>query len=384
MKIIHVVSGMDPKAGGISQAIRTMIGGLTDQGIYSEVVSVGSEMGDHETNDPFPIHFTGPGKSAWQFSAGLQSWLNKNLAHYDAVLVHGLWQYHTYAVYQAINTINGPRPKVYVMPHGMLDPWFQQAKGREIKSLRNWLIWKFLEHRIIHLADGIFFTCETERKLARQTFSPYYPKSELVVGLGVHRPPPYTLEMQEAFSKACNVKNQRYLLFLGRIDEKKGVNLLVDAYLSLKSEGYDLPPLVIAGPGMDTPFGISIKKQALYDKEIYFPGMLSGPAKWGAFYGCEAFLLPSHQENFGIAVVEAMACSRPVLISDQVNIWREIENNGGGLVEKDTSDGVRNLLVNWLSLSQTERAHMSSKARKAFLGDFSVEKAAGKLGKVLA
>ncbi|MCF2519147.1 glycosyltransferase [Dyadobacter sp. CY351] len=383
MKIIHVVSGMDPKAGGISQAIRTMIGGLTDQGIYSEVVSVGPETANPETDDPFPIHFTGPGKSAWQFSAGLQSWLKNNLRHYDAVLVHGLWQYHTYAVYEAVSNMLNP-PKIYVMPHGMLDPWFQQAKGREIKSLRNWLIWKFFEHRIINMADGIFFTCETERKLARHTFSSYYPKSEMVVGLGVHRPPLYSIEMQEAFSRACDVKGGGYLLFLGRIDAKKGVNLLVDAYLSLKSEGHDLPPLVIAGPGMDTPFGMGIKKQARYDQEIYFPGMLSGPAKWGAFYGCEAFLLPSHQENFGIAVVEAMACSRPVLISDQVNIWREIEHNGGGLVEKDTSDGIRNLLVNWLSLSQIDRARMSTQARKAFLGDFSVEKAAGKLGKVLS
>jgi glycosyltransferase involved in cell wall biosynthesis len=72
--------------------------------------------------------------------------------------------------------------------------------------------------------------------------------------------------------------------------------------------------------------------------------MLEGDAKWGAFYGCEAFVLPSHQENFGISVVEALACDKPVLISSKVNIWREISEDNAGIVEEDTLEGVRRLL----------------------------------------
>jgi hypothetical protein len=82
---------------------------------------------------------------------------------------------------------------------------------------------------------------------------------------------------------------------------------------------------------------------------VHAVDMLSGAAKWGALYGCEAFVLPSHQENFGIAVVEALACGKPVLISDQVNIWREIVEDGAGLVEGDTEEGVEKLLRNFLS-----------------------------------
>jgi glycosyltransferase involved in cell wall biosynthesis len=73
--------------------------------------------------------------------------------------------------------------------------------------------------------------------------------------------------------------------------------------------------------------------------------MLEGDAKWGALHGCEAFVLPSHQENFGIAVVEALGCGRPVLISDKVNIWREISENGAGLVEEDSVEGTARLLA---------------------------------------
>src|SRR5262249_60464072 len=58
---------------------------------------------------------------------------------------------------------------------------------------------------------------------------------------------------------------------------------------------------------------------------ITWPGMLQGDAKWGAFYCSEAFMLPSHQENFGISVAEAIGCGLPVLISDKVNIWREVQ-----------------------------------------------------------
>jgi hypothetical protein len=76
--------------------------------------------------------------------------------------------------------------------------------------------------------------------------------------------------------------------------------------------------------------------------------MLAGDSKWGALYGCEAFVLPSHQENFGIAVVEALACGKPVLISDQVNIWREIVEDGVGMVEGDTEEGVEKLLRRFL------------------------------------
>jgi glycosyltransferase involved in cell wall biosynthesis len=94
--------------------------------------------------------------------------------------------------------------------------------------------------------------------------------------------------------------------------------------------------------------------------------MLKGAAKWGAFFACEAFILPSHQENFGIAVVEALACGKPVLLSNQINIAADIQADGCGLVEGDTLDGTRNLLTRWAALSPEERAAMSSQALRTF------------------
>ena len=94
--------------------------------------------------------------------------------------------------------------------------------------------------------------------------------------------------------------------------------------------------------------------------------MLSGEAKWGAFYHCDAFVLPSHQENFGIAVVEALACNKPVLISNQVNIWREIQAEGAGLVADNTEEGTKKLLSGWMDKSVSDKSEMGNKARRAF------------------
>jgi glycosyltransferase involved in cell wall biosynthesis len=104
---------------------------------------------------------------------------------------------------------------------------------------------------------------------------------------------------------------------------------------------------------------------------IFFPGMLTGNAKWGAFYGCQAFILPSHQENFGIAVIEALACGKAVLISNQVNIWREIESAGGGIVAADTLEGTENILERWIRFSEHEKNSIGDLAQNCFKSFFA-------------
>jgi glycosyltransferase involved in cell wall biosynthesis len=112
---------------------------------------------------------------------------------------------------------------------------------------------------------------------------------------------------------------------------------------------------------------------------IAWPGMLTGDLKWGAIRCAEAFVLPSHQENFGIAVVEAMACGVPVLISNQVNIWREIEEDRAGLVEADTEAGTTSLLSRWLSLEPEEVEILRRNTIPAFKRRFEIQAAARSL-----
>jgi glycosyltransferase involved in cell wall biosynthesis len=94
--------------------------------------------------------------------------------------------------------------------------------------------------------------------------------------------------------------------------------------------------------------------------------MVTGDAKWGAFFGSEAFILPSHQENFGIAVAEALGCGKPVLLADKVNIAEDIAEDGAGLMELDTAEGTLRLLQRWIAMTVEERQQMGETAYRCF------------------
>jgi glycosyltransferase involved in cell wall biosynthesis len=110
--------------------------------------------------------------------------------------------------------------------------------------------------------------------------------------------------------------------------------------------------------------------------------MLQGDAKWGAFHAAEAFVLPSHQENFGIAVAEALACSKPVLLSDKVNIAAEIAADGAGLMEPDTQAGALRLLERWIAMPMAERRAMAARARECFQQRYDMRENAKKVVQV--
>jgi len=399
VKILNVISTMDPARGGPSQGIRNSTKELYKLGIQREVLCLDDPGADFLAGEAFPVHAVGPAKGPWFYSPGLVPWLLKNIGRFDAVIVNGLWLYHGYAVLKVIKRLKDNAkanadgiagvPKLFIMPHGMLDPYFQRTSGRKIKALRNRLYWKLIERKIIGEADGVFFTCETELILARETFISYYPKKEYNVGYGIISPPAYTAAIFDAFLNRCPDigLNNSYILFLSRIHEKKGVDLLIKAYTYLLKQYREMPKLVIAGPGLETAFGNKIKQMAdesrQINKTIFFAGMLTGDAKWGALYGCEAFILPSHQENFGISVAEALACGKPVLISDQINIWREIEAGKAGFIAHDTFEGVVQLLKDWIHLEKKGKEKMSSNALAAYKDNFEIFPAAKKFANVL-
>lgn len=394
MNLLHVIASMDPAYGGPSQGIRNYNGELSKIGISRTVVSLDDPKSDFLALDKFSIIALGAGKRPWFYNSKLIPWLITNLQLYDVVIINGLWLFPSFAVwfitkyhkyfYRGEKNEELKLPKILVMPHGMLDPWFQKAEGRISKSIRNWLYWHLIENRVVNLANGLLFTCERELQLARTTFKNYKPRNEFNIGYGIPHPPENCAASKNAFFSLNFVdESEPYFLFLSRLNEKKGLDLLIKAYLSLKKEDTVIPKLVVAGPGLDTAFGKAMQRLASSDNDIIFAGMLSGDAKWGAFYGCEAFILPSHQENFGISVVEALACAKPVLISNQVNIWQEIEQSGGGIVVEDSINGTRSAIEQWSRLSPPQKREMGQRAYEAYQSLFAITSVAKKLYDVI-
>jgi len=394
-KLLHIITSMDPKTGGPCQGIRNMH--YVDERDYKvEIVCLDDSNAPYIQDGKITKYALGKVKNRWQYNSQLVPWLIKHLPNYDAVVVNGLWLYHSYAVWLAMQQLKKKGvptlPKIYVMSHGMLDPYFQKASHRRLKAIRNWFYWKLIESKVVNDADGLLFTCEEEMLLARTTFTPYKPKAELNIGYGIQEPPVYSEQLSSAFYTILpQLQGNRYFLFMSRIHDKKGVDLLIKAYKAIYDKYYvnptDFPRLVIAGPGLESSYGQRVKQLAdsLFPNQetILFPGMISGDAKWGAYYGADAFILPSHQENFGIVVPEALACGIPVLITNKINIWREIQSGKGGFVENDTLEGSIQLFDKWESLSLQSKDEMKQNAQEVYKQYFQIEEAREKLIKAI-
>ncbi len=375
MKILHVIHTMRPEAGGVVEAVRLIANAQIELGHEAEVLCLDAAGANYRPLS-FHVYEIGPARRTYGYCPYLKPWLRMHHHEFDAVIVHGLWQYAGLAVH---NTLRRTRTPYFVFPHGMLDPWFNQAYPR--KRLKKQLYWRWGEYRILRDARAVLFTCEAERELARTSFSPY-EANEVVVGLGIEEPTQDTALARAAFGKQFPQIKRDFLLFLGRIDPKKGLDLLVLAYDELLSNGAHLPPLVLAGPGEKSAYAQRLR--SLSDAPgIHFTGMLAGDLKWGALANCQALILPSHQENFGIVVAEALAMGKPALISNKVNIWQEIVEDGVGLVEGDTLAGTQQLLASWHSLNTGERYAMSQAARPSFKKRFSIPEVAKRLMNVL-
>ena len=369
MKILHILPSVDPQGGGPMEGVRQRGQRLVEMGHGVEVVTLDAPGAPFLAAFPLPVHALGPARGGYRYCPRLVPWLMQHAPGFDAVVIHGLWQYHSFGAWRALRRLGKP---YFVFTHGMLDPWFKRTYP--LKHLKKWLYWPWAEYRVLRDARAVLFTSEDERVLARESFWLYRAR-ESIVAYGTAPPPTNAVALREHFFAAHpQLRGKRVLLFLSRIQEKKGCDLLLEAFARVASEAPDLH-LVMAGPDQ-TGWVATLQAQARrlgVDQRVLWPGMLQGDLKWGAFYASEAFALPSHQENFGIAVAEALGCGLPVLISDKVNIWREIQADGAGFVGPDTLQGAETTLRRWLALDRAARQAMALQASKTFHQRFTVD-----------
>lgn len=383
MKVLHIIASVDPEEGGPIEGIKKLDEILHLDGIDTELLTLDHADEDYVKDYQGVVHAKGrPAPAVTGLLARFRKWARQSpeavdwarshIADYDAAVVHGLWNYSTRVAALALGS--GKTPYV-VYSHGMLDPWFRRQYP--LKHLAKQILWFFNEGPLLRRANRVLFTCDQERMLARQTFWPYQA-NEQVVAFGASEPLPFDPTHEAEFRALLPaLGNRNYLLFLSRIHEKKGCDLLVKAFAAIANEAPELD-LVIAGPDKTglRPHLEELARQGGVANRIHWPGMITGAAKNGALRAAEAFVLPSHQENFGIAVAEALACAKPVLISDQVNIFREIAEAEAGYTETDTVEGTISLLRRWLSTDATERAEMGRRAEALYHDRFTVEAAA--------
>jgi glycosyltransferase involved in cell wall biosynthesis len=278
------------------------------------------------------------------------------------VVVNCIWQYNAVAAHRALA---GTRIPYIVFAHGMLDPYFKNRFP--LKHLKKVLYWRSLLKKILRDAHSVCFTCEDEKILARQSFS-QYAVNETVVPYGTFGPDSAMDDAAEDFlAQWPHLREKRLALTLGRIHPKKALDVLIQAFAATLAKG-SAWHLVIAGPD-EVGWQKELEKLAAnlgISDRITWSGMLKGKLKWGAFMASEIFVLPSHQENFGIVVAEALSCSLPVILSRKVNIWREIVNSGAGFAGDDTVGGTEASLRLWSALDSAEISAVRAASKKCF------------------
>jgi glycosyltransferase involved in cell wall biosynthesis len=378
MKILQTIQTLNPETGGVARAVLSLSSEMQKRGADITIVTQDDPAAPWLRDLPARVHALGEAKTRYRYSRGFHDWLREHVTEFDRAIANGLWQYHGFALARECQKKSVP---YFVFPHGMLDPWFKRTYP--LKHIKKWFYWPWADYRVLRNASAVIFTSEEERILACQSFWLYRAK-EIVSPLGVEAPPDSGPGAKHLFlAKFPEIEKTRMLLFLGRVHPKKGCDMLIDALPRRASA--DPVTLVLAGPdqvGWTAELRERVNRMDVSPRVI-FPGMLEGLLKQGAFENADAFILPSHQENFGMAVIEALSYGIPVLISDKVNIWREIENDRAGYVEPDVLAGTTRLIQRWLHTSPAEREQMRANARQCFAQRFEIGRAADSLLKTL-
>ncbi len=378
LRILHLTHSLDPLKGGSTEALRQLGRGLKALGDEQTVVTLDAPGAAWLNDFPLPVHALGPARWAYGLTPRLRPWLRRHGGGYDAWLVHGLWQYHGLAARAEAVAL---QQRYFVFAHGMLDPWFRYRYP--LKHLKKRLYWRWGEYRVLRDAQGVLFTADEEARLAAQSFAAYRANAVTVrLGLAPQQdgPPDPDAFMQ----RHPALRGRRIVLFMARLHPKKGGDLLLRAFAALAGAN-PLLHLVMAGPEVDG-HGGTLKRLALQlgiGERVLWTGALHGAIKWSALSAAEVFVLPSHQENFGMVVVEALTAGTPVLLSERVNIWREIIDAGAGLAATDTLAGITDLLQRWLALGDQQRLLMRQRARACADECFDLRRAAQRLHAVL-
>src|SRR6266404_3998297 len=355
MRILHLIATLAPESGGPAQACIEMASAVAARG--HEVSIYTTDWG--EPARPLPTGSTVAIKTfpvqwprGWKPSVGLAQALRRDLPSFDVVHLHSLYLFHDWVGGDLAHQHGVP---YIVRPHGLLDPYIRRRS-----RARKCLMEIAFQNRVLRRAAAIHYTSDLERDISAR-----YDQGALtrVVPLGVrldgfeNMPPAH-----DFIRRFPATAGRRIVLFLSRVHEKKGLDLLIPAFAAVRKSVPDLH-LVIAGPddGM-LERARSLASQHQVKDEVTFTGMLIGADKLAAFSAASMFALPSYSENFGIAIVEAMAAGLPAIVSDQVNIYREIE--GGGAIVVPCEVGAVTRAIESLAADPVRLRQMAAEARE--------------------
>jgi glycosyltransferase involved in cell wall biosynthesis len=365
MKVLHVIPSISLNDGGPSLALQLMARGLREAGVEVHIATTAPEgesapaASDDERLYQFPRQTT-----FYKVSRPLASWLQRHVRHYDLVHIHALFSYASYAASSQARREHIP---YIVRPLGVLNRWGILNRRRLLKQIS----FRMIESRILRHAAAVQFTSLQEMREAQELGA---IGRAVIIPLGIElrhfRELPESSLFYRLFPKA---DGREAILFLSRIDRKKGLDLLLPAFAEVHRRDPSTL-LVIAGDG-DEKLISELKQTAVglgISKEVLWAGFLNGQEKLAALSAASLFVLPSYSENFGIAAVEALAAGVPSVLSDQVAIASKVSKYEAGFVSRCRVSDLSEVLSNAIADSEMRRT-MSLNAKRLAEDCYSLE-----------
>jgi len=370
MKILHVIRDLSPHTGGPVTALRGLSAHQRQSGHEVSIVSTDFGLSPAALRVDEHIELCSCTFGPWRFSPKLRGVLSKKLAWCDVVHIHMVWEYPTLLAAAMARRMRKP---FLLRPCGMFDPWSLRQH-----SLRKRVYLFFFAKTLLSPPCGLHFTTREERE---KSVVPFSPRS-VVVENGITCNEQSGSSADEFLDQFPDLKGQRLILFLGRVHPKKRPDIAISAFARVALHFPDTI-LVLAGP-CEQAYRQRLGRLATQSgiaERVRFTGFLEGRVRSGAYRVARLFLLPSMQENFGIAVAEAMAASCPVVISEYIDIKNYIESGNAGIVCATNPESVGSALHRLLS--DPKLAHrMGENGRAVVEKYFTWERASERLDQI--
>ncbi|MDJ0734448.1 MAG: glycosyltransferase [Nostocaceae cyanobacterium] len=356
--ICHVVASINENIGGPAYSVTNLAQALSGEGIDSHLFTLDYQnRGQQVPTSNVKIH-SYPATQIAKFFRGFQpsaSYALQQLASTELDLIHnhGLWMFPNLYARQAATKNNLP---LLISPRGMLEAW--SLKNSWFKKLPAWFLY---EQQNLQKAIVFHGTSKEEVNSIRKL---NFSQPIALIPNGVSLPDLSKQPNREILLQYFpELTDKKWLLFLSRIHPKKGLDNLMRTWSKIANEFSDWH-LIIAGPdssGYQKKLEILTKDLKL-ETSVTFTGMLSGKIKASALRNADLFVLPTHSENFGIAIAESLAYEVPVVTTKEAP-WEDLVKYGCGWWIEDNQKSLEIALREGMQLSDIQRKEMGRKGR---------------------